>query len=145
MDFNTLLDVTERILEGSRAAVLATVDEKGHPRTRWMVPAIMRGSRGALYAVTSPEFAKVAQIAANHSVSWLIQSKSLDEIVEIVGTAEVIENPSLQSDVMEALGRSLTTFWSTSAEPSDLVVLETTIRTINYFQPNDGTVSSATL
>ena len=144
MDWNTLLDVSERVLDHSHAAVLTTVDADGRPRGRWMVPCFLRGRRDALYAVTSPTFDKVGQIEANPRVTWLIQSKAVSEVVEITGTARVIDNPALKSDVLEALGSYLAAFWKVNAYETDLVVVETTIEELRYVKPMSGERASAT-
>lgn len=143
MEINALFAAMERIIDDSRAAVLSTVDADGKPHGRWMVPAVLRGNRGALYAVTSPRFHKIEQLAANPRVSWLIQSKSFDEVVEVSGTALVIDNPILKSDVLEALGNRLTTFWHVTPDESELVILETMIERIDYLNPVDGTHKTA--
>ena len=126
------------VLDNSHVAVMTTVDKDGKPHSRWMVPAVIRGRRGSLYAVTAPHFAKVEQLAADDRVSWLIQSKSLDEIVEAQGRAEVIDNPALKSDVLEALGRNLSTFWRVHPDETELVVVETTIDELIYLRPMQG-------
>lgn len=144
MDLNTLLDVMERILDNSHAAILTTVDGEGRPHSRWMVPAVLRGRQGTLYAVTSPDFEKVKQINSHARVSWLVQSKALDEIVHVQGSAQVIDNPSLKSDVLEALGHNLTTFWTVNAGETELVVIETVIEAVQYIQPMKGERSQAT-
>lgn len=144
MELNTLLDVMERVLDGSHAAVLATVDADGRPHSRWMVPAVLRGQPGSLYAVTSPRFGKIEHIAAQPRVSWLIQSESFDEIVEVCGKAQVIDNPALKVDVLEALGGRISTFWHVNPDESDLVVLETAIESISYLRPESGERQSAT-
>lgn len=145
MDLNVLLDVVERILDSSHAAVLSTVDHDGRPRSRWMTPTTLRGQVGTLYTVTSPNFDKVREIRENDRVSWLIQSKSLDEIVEVHGKAMIIDNPSLKSDVLEAIGPNLTTFWKINPDETDLVVLETAIERIDYYKPIKGVHESASV
>jgi len=145
MELNALLDVMERVLDGSGAAVLTTVDSQGHPHSRWMVPAILRGQPGSLYAVTSPHFAKVEHIAAQPRVSWLLQSKSLDETVEVSGKAQVIDNPALKSDVLEALGRKLSAFWHVNPDETDLTVIETAIESITHLETATGERGSATV
>ena len=145
MELNTLLDVMERVLDGSHTAVLSTVDAEGHPHSRWMVPTVLRGQPGTLYAVTAPKFAKVEHIAAQPRVSWLIQSKSLSDVVEINGKAQIIDNPALKSDVLEALGPNLSAFWTVNHDESELVVIETAIELISHFQPMKGERVSATV
>lgn len=143
MEINALFTVMERIMDDSRPAVLSTVDADGKPHSRWMVPTVLRGNRGALYSVTSPRFHKVEELAANPHVSWLIQGKKFDEVVEVTGKAIVVDNPILKSDVLEALGKGLSTFWHVTPDDSELVVIETMIERIDYFKPVDGTHQSA--
>lgn len=145
MELNTLLDVMERVLDGSHAAVLSTAGADGQPYSRWMVPAVLRGQPGSLYAVTSPKFEKIEQIAAQSRVSWLIQSKGLDEIVQVTGKAQIIDNPALKVDVLEALGAHISTFWHVNPDESALVVIETAIETITYSRPGRGERQSASI
>ena len=144
MELQTLLDTMERVLDGSRTGVLSTTDAEGHPHGRWMVAAVLRGQPGAVYAVTSPRFAKIEHIAAQPRVSWLFQTKDLSEILEVSGKAQVIDNPSLKVDVLEALGGNLSTFWHVNPDETELVVLETAVEAITYTQPGRGERSHAT-
>ncbi len=142
MEFNALFAAMERVMDDSRAAILSTVDQDGCPRSRWMVPALLRGNRDAIYAVTSQQFDKVAQINSRADVTWLIQSKAFDEVIEVFGKAAAIDNPMLKSDVLEALGNRLSTFWHVAPSETELIVLETVIEKIDYFRPIDGTHES---
>ena len=138
MEFRQLIDVVERILERSHAAVLTTVDTEGTPHGRWMVPTTLRGATGSLYAVTSPAFRKIPQVENHPTVSWLIQTKPLSEVVEVIGKVQVIDNPALKSDVLESLGKYIATFWRVNEYETELVVLETVIESIEYFKPMKG-------
>ncbi len=143
MELNALLDAVERILDSSHAAVLSTVDADGRPFSRWMTPATLRGQAGALYTVTAPSFRKVEHIREHDRVSWLIQSKALDEIVEVHGKATVIDNPTLKSDVLEAIGPHMAAFWKINPNETELVVIETMIEQIDYYRPLKGEHHSA--
>jgi len=145
MELNALLDVVERILDSSHAAVMSTVDGEGRPSSRWMTPTTLRGQAGALYTVTAPGFRKIEHITEHPNVSWLIQSKALDEIVEIHGKATVIDSPTLKSDVLEAIGPHLAAFWNVNPDGTDLVVVETAIERIDYFRPMQGHHESASV
>ena len=138
MDTRAMLDAMESILERSRIAVLATVDADGRPRLRWMTPAVVRGRKGFLYAVTSPDFRKAAEASGNSAVEWLIQTKSLDEIMTVRGRAIVIDNAACKAEVLEAIGANLGTFWKMNPDESKLVVLETAIEEISYLKPATG-------
>jgi general stress protein 26 len=138
MDSRSMLDALERVLEASKIAVLATVDPDGAPHMRWMTPAVVRGREGFLYAVTSPEFEKTGQIDGNPRVQWMLQSKSLDEIVTTRGTMGIIDNPSVKAEVLEAIGGHLSTFWKMNPDESKMVVLETILEDIKYVKPVTG-------
>jgi len=51
------------------------------------------------------------------------------------GKINIIENPALRQEVQEALGRNLSIFWRVNPREQDLVVLETVIEEITYFNP----------
>lgn len=133
-----MLDAMERVLEKSGIAVLATVDSDGRPHARWMTPAVVRGREGFLYAVTSPDFQKVVEAGAQPSVEWLLQTKSLDEVITIRGRMAIVDNAAAKAEVLEAIGGKLGVFWKLNQDESKLVVLETTISQIMHFRPVKG-------
>lgn len=145
MDSKAMLDVLERILEKSHVAVMNTVDEEGRPRSRWMTPATIRGRQGFLYTVSAPHFDKIDQISKNGGVSWLFQTRALDEVLEVVGKAQVIDNPALKSEVLEAIGGHLTTFWRVNPDETELIVIETVIEEMTYLEPMKGEKVRSTL
>lgn len=135
MDVNAMLDVMERLIEKSSVAVLANVDQQGQPRMRWMTPALIRGRKGYLYALTAPDFSKTAELSEQPAVEWMLQGPALREILRIRGKVELIDNPALKADVLEALGRRLGTFWKSNPDASNMIVLETIIEEFVYYQP----------
>jgi len=135
MEAREMLNILDRLLEDVKVAVLSNIGEDGSPVIRWMSPALVRGREGFLYAVTSPKFPKTAALKKNPKVMWMIQSKALDEVINIKGTMQVLENPSLKSMVIEAIGGKLQVFWSMNPDESELVVLETEIESIDYAKP----------
>ena len=144
MDSREMLEALERLLDNSRTAVLTTVDEDGRPRSRWMTPSLVRGRDGFLYAVTSPEFGKANQISGNPKVEWMVQSRSLDEIMNLQGYINVIDNPSVKAEVLEAIGRNLGTFWKLNPDETKMVVLETVIEKVTHFKPVSGQKNTIT-
>jgi general stress protein 26 len=133
-----IVEVLEMILNEAHTAVLGTTDEDGRPRMRWMTPAMIRGRSGAVFAVTSQGFAKVHQLAAHPDVEWLFQTPILDTIVTVRGKINVVENPSLLAEVLEALGPFMRSFWKLKGDERDLVVLETIIEEAVYYKPVKG-------
>jgi pyridoxamine 5'-phosphate oxidase len=128
----------EQILETTHAGVLATLDQDGNPRMRWMTPAILQGRADVLFAVTSPDFQKVVQLETHPEVEWMIQTRALDQIVNLRGKMNVLDNPSIRSEVMEHLGKQLTVFWRVNTEKTDFIVLETIIQEATFFRPMKG-------
>ncbi len=143
MDVQTMMGRLEAVLDNSKVAVLTTVDDGGCPHVRWMTPGLVKGRPECLYALTSPKFRKLLQVAACPKVEWMMQTRSLDEVIVVRGTMEVIDNPGLKSEVTEAIGRNLEVFWRINPDAAELVVLETTIETIERFLPLSGRKETA--
>lgn len=142
MDKREVLDQFESLLAESKVAVLATVNSEGGPAMRWVTPVLIPGRPGFIYALTSPGFRKVSHIRANPLVEWMVQTSNLNKIVTVKGKAEVLDNPSIKSEVLEAIGPRLQVFWRVNPE-TEFVVLETEILSITYFpamQKNKVTV-----
>ncbi len=138
MDSREVMKRVGAIIEAHGTGVLATVDEDGNPHVRWLTPTMLRERPGALYAITAPRFAKVAQVRSHARVEWMFQTPSLDEVISIRGTINVVENPSLRAEVLEVLGQRLQTFWKLAHDARDLVVLETVVEEATRFLPMDG-------
>ena len=138
MTQHELMYKVEQILEDVHTGVLATIDEQGNPQMRWMTPSLINGRANVLFAITSPHFRKVVQLNANASVQWMIQTRALDEVVNLRGKINVLENPAIRAEVMEQLGKQLTVFWRINTEHTDFIVLETIIEEATYFRPMKG-------
>jgi general stress protein 26 len=138
MTKSEIVEVLEMILTEAHTAVLATSDEEGRPRMRWMTPALIRGRTGAIFSVTSPGFTKVHQLTSRPEVEWLFQTPVLDTIVTVRGKINIVENPSLLSEVIEALGPYMRSFWKLKGDQQDVVVLETIIEEATYYKPMKG-------
>jgi len=128
----------EMILNEAHTAVLATVDEHGRPHLRWMTPALIGGREGAIFAVTSPGFAKTRQLASHPEVEWLFQTPLLDTVVMARGRINVLDNPSILAEVLEALGPYMHSFWRLQGDERELVVLETVIEEAVCYWPLKG-------
>ncbi len=142
MEVRAMLGILDRLLDDAKIAVLANSAEDGSPSVRWMSPALVRGREGYLYAVTSSKFTKTNQLEKSPKVMWMVQTKALDEIMSIKGNMHVLRNPSLQQEVIEAIGSKLGTFWKLNKDTDDVVVLETVIEELEYFAPAKNEKSS---
>lgn len=138
MTKHEMMNKIDAILTEAKSAVLATVDAKGRPHARWMTPVVLREWQGILLAVTSPDFHKILQLESNNKVEWLIQTRALDKIVNVRGGINVIDNPSMKAQVMEAVGKHLNIFWRVNTESTDFVILETVIEEAAYYEPMKG-------
>lgn len=118
--------------------IFTTINETGRPCSRWMTPVFMPRLPGALYAVTSKESRKAKHLASNPNVSWIFQSKALDKIATIAGTAGIVRDPNLSAEVIEAIGPHLEVFWTYMGDPKKLVVVETLIESVSWFRPLGG-------
>lgn len=138
MDPSALLARLERIVEASKVGILTTVDSSGYPRSRWMTPTVVRGRPGFLYAVTSPDSVKAADMRERPKVQWFFQSKVLDEIFNVWGTATLVDNPQAKAEVLEAIGPNLQIFWRVNPDAKNLVVVETSVQELSCFYPMKG-------
>jgi pyridoxamine 5'-phosphate oxidase len=138
MKKNEVLENLEKIIEDSKTGVLATTDEEGRPHMRWMMPALLRGRPGAIYTVSGPGTPKIKHLEARPQVEWMLQSRSLDRIITVRGRAQVVDEPSIKREVLEAVGRRLAAFWKYNEDPSQLVVVETIAESICCYQPMKG-------
>lgn len=139
MDRNSFISELESVIDDAKTAVLATVDDQGKPHMRWMTPAVLWDRPGAVYAVTSPDFAKAAQLAANPSVQWMFQTRMLTKVLTVDGLVNIVDNSAMKAEVLERIGRRLTVFWRVNTDASRLVVVETVIQSGSYFEPMSST------
>jgi pyridoxamine 5'-phosphate oxidase len=138
IEFTSLLDT---LIEDAKTAVLATVDNEGRAHMRWMTPTLLSGRPGAVYAVTSPDFKKIAHLSENPNGTWMFQTRLLNRIATVSGPINVIDNSAMKAEVIEGIGRRLNVFWRVNKDPSKLVILETVIEQAEYFEPMKSVVT----
>ena len=138
MNQSELMNKIDEVLAEAKAGLLATVDVAGRAHMRWMTPAVLKGRAGALYCVTRRMSPKTLDLQVHPEGEWMIQSKSLNEIINVRGVINVLDNPALKTEVMETLGERLTVFWKVDMEKIDFVVLETIIKEATYLRPMKG-------
>ena len=138
MEKGELLNILEKIIDEEKTAILATVGDDGRPRMRWVSPVMIPGRRGAIYMVASENSVKVKQALSNPHAQWLFQTRALHRIVTVDGSINVVNNPSLRSEVLEVVSPRLRAFWKINMEERDLMVLETIIERASYYVPMKG-------
>ncbi|MGC9312661.1 MAG: pyridoxamine 5'-phosphate oxidase family protein [Sediminispirochaetaceae bacterium] len=126
------------VIDEAQTGLLATVDGSGRPHMRWMTPALLKDRPGALYAVTSKNFAKREQLDKNPKVQWMFQSRSLNKIIYLDGSVNLVDNSSMRSEVLEVVGPRLRVFWNINTDETSLIVLETVMESGLLFLPMKG-------
>jgi general stress protein 26 len=139
MDKVSMMDKVAMLIEDSRAGVLSTVDASGLPRARWMTPAVLKDRPNELFCVTCPSSPKIAGLSERPQVHWTIQNRALTQIVTVSGKVNIVDNPAMKAEILEAIGRRLDFFWRANCDKRDFVVLETIIEVATYFRPMQGT------
>jgi general stress protein 26 len=135
MELHKLMSKLDEIIDDSNAGVLSTSDINGVTHMRWMTPILLRGRKGVIYSVTSQDSRKVGQILKHPNVTWMIQTRSLDQVVTIYGKTNVLDNPSIKSELLETVGKRLTMYWKINEDLNDFVVLETEIERAVFYKP----------
>ena len=137
MKKHEILNTIEKLIDESKVGVMASICKDGKPHVRWMTPTTLKGRPGVIFAVTAPGTCKTEHISENPDVEWMFQNKTLNEIVQVRGRVNLLENPSIKAEVMQILGKRLQVFWKINEE-TDFVVLETVIEEAEYFHPIKG-------
>jgi len=145
MHAHELYNKLEALLDEAKTGILATTDSDGRVHMRWMTPIVLKQRRGAIFAFSTPDAAKVGQITNSGQASWMIQTRDLREIVHLKGPTRVIDNPALKSELMEVLGPRLRVFWTSNANPDEFVVVETVIKEASWFRPMKASLETIQL
>ncbi len=138
MEKSMIYHKISEIIEDEKTALFATVSPEGTPAVRWVTPALLRGRTGALYMVTGPRSNKVKHVKHNPSVQWVFQTRALDTIITVEGKVNVVDNPSIRSEVLEVVGPRLRAFWQIHMDERDLLVLETIVEKAVLYHPMKG-------
>jgi general stress protein 26 len=134
-----LLSEISGMIRENASAVLATVDRDRAPHIRWVTPGCLRDRPGAVFMLSSPQFSKVEHARENPLVELMLQSRALDKVINVRGHSNVIENPSICSEVLETIGNRLHAFWKINSDPTKMVVLELLIEEATFYSPMKGT------
>jgi general stress protein 26 len=139
MDKVSIMDKLAMLIEDSRAGVLSTVNADGFPAARWMTPAILKDRPNELFCVTCPGTQKAMDLGEKPHAHWTIQNRTLTQVVTVTGKVNILDNPAIKAEIMEAIGHRLEVFWKANCDQKDFVVLETVIEEATYFRPMQGT------
>lgn len=138
MSINRLMNLIDSIIDDAKTAVLATVDEEDIPQLRWVTPGTIPDRPGALYIITALHFAKVQEARGNSNASMLLQTRTLDRVLNLRGKLSVLENPSIRSETLERVAPRLHAFWKVDTPDRELVVLEFSVTYAALYLPQTG-------
>jgi pyridoxamine 5'-phosphate oxidase len=138
MNAERILGRLQEILYAHGAGILATVGEDGKPHVRWLTSYIFPNRPHLIYALTVPSFPKIGQLRSNPHVEWMFQSPTLDEVITVRGRINIVDNPSLRSEILEAVGGRMRALWKLADDVRDLSVLETVVDEATRYLPLEG-------
>jgi general stress protein 26 len=138
MEKSEILSAISEIIDDEKTALFATVSLEGTPAVRWVTPALLRGRAGAIYMVAGPRSNKIKHVRKNPDVQWSFQTRALDTIITVEGKVNVVDNPSIRSEVLEIVGPRLRAFWQMNMDERDLLVLETIMEKAIIYRPMKG-------
>jgi pyridoxamine 5'-phosphate oxidase len=139
MNAEQIMNEIQSIIDDARTAVIATVDNDNSPHMRWVTPGLLKDHPRSVFIITSPSFAKAIHAMENPTVEWMFQTRALDKVVNTQGTASILDNPSIKSEVLEVVGARLRTLWHLSEDQHSMIVMETVLEKAAYFLPAKGT------
>ncbi|SHE83743.1 pyridoxamine 5'-phosphate oxidase [Marinitoga hydrogenitolerans DSM 16785] len=137
MDKKDVMKKLGKFLAETKTGVLGWINKDGYPELRWMSPCLMPYNTDCTYAITLEDFPKVNDLKNNGKVQWLIQNKSLTEVINIYGKINIIEDALFKSEVLENLSSNLVAIWKLE-DDAEFVVLETIIEEIVYYDTMKG-------
>jgi pyridoxamine 5'-phosphate oxidase len=133
------MGLIESFIEESPLAVLATADMNGKPHIRWITPGCIKERVCTVFMVSGSHFSKISQIHENPQAELMFQTRSLDKILNVRGKINLLDNPSIQTEVIECIGPNLGSFWKSNRAENDLVVMEFVIMEAVVYNPQKGT------
>ncbi len=138
MDKAKLASIIDSLLAETKTAVLSTVTQEGVPQIRWMTPTLLPSRPGSLFCLTSSNSLKALSIRNSNWISWMVQNRALTTIVNLQCRAFVINDPTIQQEVIDEIGRYIRVLWHLNTDPADLCVIESVIVHATYFLPMEG-------
>ena len=135
MDRHGVMRRLEELLDDAHTGLLATVDEQGRANLRWMIPVVLRSRPDHLFAFSCTGTRKVADIETNPRVTWLIQNRSITEVITLYGVMRGIDNPALKNEIFENVGARLESFWKMHCRLDEFVILETRLEKAVHYLP----------
>jgi general stress protein 26 len=102
MDKHEVIGAAQELVRAGRSFVLATVDQEGLPRVRWMGAALLEEPL-TVYMVAGAESRKMGQIKAHAKSQLMFQSADYARVATLSGTCEVVGDAETKQRVWEGI------------------------------------------
>lgn len=137
-DSGDILGLAKSLINGQHPGILATVDEAGRPQVRWM-STLAIGSFPVFHTLTGANARKLRQIRANPAVNWMFFNKDLSLVVNLTGTARVVDDPAALKRIWQSIvDKTHTYFLNEYSHRPGFVAIETTVHSVEVNSPASG-------
>lgn len=137
-DAADIIGLARKLINGSRAGILSTVDQDGRPELRWM-STLAFDQFPVFCTLTAPDSRKVAQIEQHPDVNWLFFNDDRSMILNLIGKARVLNDTVTLKRVWQQVeNKSLTYFLNQYGKAPGFVVIETVVETIECTTPKSA-------
>jgi general stress protein 26 len=92
-DSEDVIGLAKSLINGRHPGILSTVDGDNKPHLRWM-STLSFADFPVFHTLTSPASRKVSEIQANPNVNWMFFNADMSLVINLSGTAKVIEDKS---------------------------------------------------
>lgn len=137
MNKHDILKKVSELIRESPIAVFAAVHKESKPHISLMKPAIIPSETDSIFTLTPLHFLDELDLINHPEGEWMIQNKAIDEIINVKGEIDFFSNPTVNSEVMKAMGGHLL-YWEDDKRRMEYLVMEMTIKSIHYFLPITG-------
>ena len=124
--------LAKQLADGTRAGVLATVDENGAPHVRMMTTVSLQ-EFPHLYALTSPTSRKMEHIQANPHVTWMFSTDTSSLVINLSGKARILTDSTSVNRIWQLIENKTNAYFLAAA--SGVAVIDTLIEDIECTIP----------
>jgi len=133
---NALWRTSSLLVSEARSAILSTVNHAGRPHATWM-NIVADSSMDTVMSVTAPTTQKINNLRENPYGEWMIASPSLESMVYLSGTTNVVEGEEAKKHWDEMPSKSKA-FYRNYCEDDDyekFSIIITQVEKIIYCRP----------
>jgi len=125
------------ILGNGGEGILTTCSVDGMPHATWMT-AVIHYQLKEVFAVTSPETQKIANIQANPQAEWMFSTPSFETVIYLSGSTEVVKDESESRRYWHDIPRKSKGFYRQYCDLDDFrkfAIIRTSVEKIVHCRP----------